>query len=45
MKWYWRIFYIVIVTLLIACPIGIGGAIYLNEYIKVVEGDIHIAAM
>ena len=24
--------YIVIVTLLIACPIGIGGAIYLNEY-------------
>ena len=26
--------YIVIVTLLIACPIGIGGAIYLNEYTK-----------
>lgn len=24
--------YIIIVTLLIACPIGIGGAIYLNEY-------------
>ena len=27
--------YIVIVTLLIACPIGIGGAIYLNEYTKI----------
>ena len=26
--------YIVIVTLLIACPIGIGGAICLNEYTK-----------
>ena len=26
--------YIVIVTLLIACPIGIGEAIYLNEYTK-----------
>lgn len=26
--------YIVIVTLLVACPIGIGGAIYLNEYTK-----------
>lgn len=26
--------YIIVVTLLIACPIGIGGAIYLNEYAK-----------
>lgn len=26
--------YVIIVTLLIACPIGIGGAIYLNEYAK-----------
>lgn len=26
--------YIIIVTLLLACPIGIGGAIYLNEYAK-----------
>lgn len=26
--------YIIILTLLIACPIGIGGAIYLNEYTK-----------
>ncbi len=26
--------YIVIVTLLIACPIGIGGAVFLNEYAK-----------
>lgn len=26
--------YLVVVTLLIACPIGIGGAIYLNEYAK-----------
>lgn len=26
--------YIIILTLLIACPIGIGGAIYLNEYAK-----------
>lgn len=24
--------YIIVVTLVIACPIGIGGAIYLNEY-------------
>lgn len=24
--------YIIVITLLIACPIGIGGAIYLNEY-------------
>ena len=24
--------YIIVVTLLIACPLGIGGAIYLNEY-------------
>lgn len=26
--------YIIVITLLIACPIGIGGAIYLNEYAK-----------
>lgn len=26
--------YIIVVTLLFACPIGIGGAIYLNEYGK-----------
>ena len=26
--------YIIVVTLLFACPIGIGGAIYLNEYAK-----------
>lgn len=26
--------YMIVVTLLIACPIGIGGAIYLNEYAK-----------
>lgn len=26
--------YIIVLTLLIACPIGIGGAIYLNEYAK-----------
>lgn len=26
--------YIIILTLLVACPIGIGGAIYLNEYTK-----------
>ena len=26
--------YVIIVTLLVACPIGIGGAIYLNEYAK-----------
>ena len=26
--------YIIVVTLLVACPIGIGGAIYLNEYAK-----------
>ena len=26
--------YIVVVTLLVACPIGIGGAIFLNEYAK-----------
>lgn len=26
--------YLIVVTLLIACPIGIGGAIYLNEYAK-----------
>lgn len=26
--------YIIVMTLLIACPIGIGGAIYLNEYAK-----------
>lgn len=26
--------YIIIVTLVIACPIGIGGAVYLNEYAK-----------
>lgn len=26
--------YIIVVTLLIACPVGIGGAIYLNEYAK-----------
>lgn len=26
--------YMIILTLLIACPIGIGGAIYLNEYAK-----------
>lgn len=26
--------YLIVITLLIACPIGIGGAIYLNEYAK-----------
>lgn len=26
--------YLIVVTLLLACPIGIGGAIYLNEYAK-----------
>lgn len=26
--------YIIVLTLLIACPVGIGGAIYLNEYAK-----------
>lgn len=26
--------YLIVVTLLISCPIGIGGAIYLNEYAK-----------
>lgn len=26
--------YVIVLTLLIACPIGIGGAIYLNEYAK-----------
>lgn len=26
--------YIIVVTLLVVCPIGIGGAIYLNEYAK-----------
>lgn len=26
--------YIIVVTLLIVCPIGIGGAVYLNEYAK-----------
>ena len=27
--------YIILGTLLLACPIGIGGAIYLNEYTKI----------
>lgn len=26
--------YVIVLTLLIACPVGIGGAIYLNEYAK-----------